>query len=51
MDTFDVLNAVSKRKNTLIHEGISEKEALNKAEQAISREYHISLPDVKKLVG
>ncbi len=50
MDIFDVLSAISKRKNSLMHSGINEHEALMKAERVISREYHISLRDIKKLV-
>jgi len=49
MDIFDVLSAISKRKKTLMHSGINEHEALIKAEHVISREYHISLRDIKKL--
>ncbi len=51
MDIFDVLADVLKRKKIFICSGISEPEALVKAEQDVSEEYHISLPDVKKLVG
>ncbi len=51
MDIFDVLTAILKRKITLMHTGISEIEALRKAELDISREYHILLLDIEKLVG
>ena len=51
MDIFDVLNAISKRKKTFMHSGINEKNALMKAEFDVSKEYHISLFDIKKLVG
>jgi len=51
MDIFDVLTAILKRKITLMHTGINEIEALKKAELDISREYHILLLDIEKLVG
>lgn len=51
MDIFDVLTAISERKITFIHSGMNEQEALSKANLDISREYHISLLDIKKLVG
>ncbi len=50
MDIFEVLNAISKRKNAFMHSGLSEQEALKKAELDISKEYHISLFDIQKLV-
>lgn len=50
MDTFDVLTAISKRKKTFINSGINENKALIKAEIDISKEYHISLFDIKKLI-
>ncbi len=50
MDVFDVLTAISKRKKALMHSGINEKEALMKAELDVSKEYNISLFDIKKLV-
>ncbi len=50
MDIFDVLSAISNRKNVLMHSGINENEALMKAELDISKEYHILLFDIKKLV-
>ncbi len=50
MDVFDVLAAISKRKKALMHSGIDEKEALMKAELDVSKEYNISLFDIKKLV-
>ncbi len=50
MDIFDVLTAISKRKKALMHSGINEHEALIKAELDVSKEYHISLFDIKKLV-
>jgi hypothetical protein len=51
MDIFDVLTAISKKKKAFMHNGINEREALIKAELDVSEEYHISLFDVKKLVG
>ncbi len=50
MDIFDVLNAISKRKKALMHSGINEQEALVKAEIDVSKEYNISLFDIKRLV-
>ncbi len=51
MDIFDVLSAILKRRIKFMDVGINENEALTKAEQDISEEYHISLSDIKKLVG
>jgi hypothetical protein len=51
MDIFDVLTAISKKKKALMHSGLNEHEALDKAQLDVSEEYHISLFDVKKLVG
>ncbi|VVB84716.1 Uncharacterised protein [uncultured archaeon] len=51
MDIFEVLTAIIKRKIILMRTGINEYEALIKAELDISREYHIPLLDIKKLVG
>ncbi len=50
MDIFEVLSAISKRKKAFMHSGINENEALIKAELDVSKEYHISLFDIKKLV-
>jgi hypothetical protein len=50
MDIFEVLSAISKRKKAFIHSGIDEHEALIKAELDVSKEYHILLFDIKKLV-
>jgi hypothetical protein len=50
MDIFDVLTAISKRKKAFMHNGINEHKALMKAELDVSKEYHISLFDIKKLV-
>jgi hypothetical protein len=50
MDIFDVLTAICKRKKTFMHRGINENDALIKAEFEVSREYHITLFDIKKLV-
>ncbi|VVB86963.1 Uncharacterised protein [uncultured archaeon] len=50
MDIFEVLTAISKRKKAFTQNGIKEKEALMKAELDVSKEYHISLFDIKKLV-
>jgi len=51
MDIFDVLTAISTRKKSFIHSGINENKALIKAERDVSIEYHISLLDIRKLVG
>jgi hypothetical protein len=50
MDIFDLLTAISERKITFIHSGMNEQEAVTKTNLEISREYHISLLDIKKLV-
>jgi hypothetical protein len=50
MDIFEVLSAISKRKKAFMHSGIDENKALMKAEVDVSKEYHISLFDIKKLV-
>ncbi len=49
MDIFEVLSAISKRKKAFMHSGINQHEALIKAELEVSKEYHISLFDIKKL--
>lgn len=51
MDIFDVLAAISTRKNSFVHSGINENQALMRAERDVSNEYHISLLDIRKLVG
>ncbi|NJD52404.1 MAG: hypothetical protein FIB07_05995 [Candidatus Methanoperedens sp.] len=51
MDIFEVLSAVSKRRINLMKSGITKHKALIKAEKVVSKEYHISLPDIQKLVG
>ncbi len=51
MDIFDVLSAVSKRRINLMKSGITQHKALIKAERVVSKEYHISLPDIQRLVG
>lgn len=50
MDIFDILTAISRRKKALMHNGIDEKKALIEAELDVSREYHIPIFDIKKLV-
>jgi hypothetical protein len=50
MDIFEVLSAISNRKKAFVNSGINENEALMKAEFDVSKEYHISLFDIKKLV-
>jgi len=50
MDIFEVLSAISKRKKAFINSGINEHEALMKAEFDVSKEYHIPLFDIRKLV-
>jgi len=51
MDIFDVLTAISKRRTNLMNSGVNGKKALIKAEKVVSKEYHIPLPDIQKLVG
>lgn len=51
MDIFDVLTAISERKITFMQSGMNEQEATMKAKLDVSREYHIPLLDIKKLVG
>jgi hypothetical protein len=51
MDIFDVLTVVSERKITFMHSGMNEQEARIKANLDVSKEYHILLLDIKKLVG
>lgn len=51
MDIFDVLSAISKIRTHLMKRGINEQKALIKAERVVSKEYHIPLPDIQKLVG
>lgn len=51
MDIFDVLSAISKKKTNLVNRGINEQKALIKAQRVVSKEYHIPLPDIQKLVG
>ena len=48
MDIFEVLSAISKRKKAIMNSGTNEKQALIKAELYVSKEYHISLFDIKK---
>ncbi len=50
MDIFEVLSAIIKRKTAFMHSGIDEQEALIRAELDISKEYHIPLFDIKKIV-
>jgi hypothetical protein len=51
MDIFEVLTAISNRKMAFMHAGVNENEALIKAEFDISKDYHIPLLDIKKLLG
>jgi hypothetical protein len=51
MDIFDVLNAITKKKIKFMHSGVNEHDAWIKAELDISQEYHISLSDIRKLLG
>ena len=51
MDVFDVLTAISKKKMAFMHAGVNENEALIKAEFYVSKDYHISLLDIEKLLG
>ena len=50
MDIFEVLSAIIKRKTAIMHSGIDEQEALIKGELDISKEYHIPLFDINKIV-
>lgn len=51
MDIFDVLSAISRKKDEFIRRGMNEHEALMRAMRDISVEYHIALLDIKKLAG
>lgn len=51
MDIFDVLSAISKKKIAFMYRGIDEHEAMIKAELDVSKDYHIPLFDIEKLVG
>lgn len=51
MDIFEVLAAITTRKNSFIDSGVNENQALMKAERDVSNEYHISLLDIRRLVG
>jgi hypothetical protein len=51
MDIFDVLTAISKRRTNLMNSGLNRQKALIKAQKVVSKEYHIPLPDIQKLVG
>jgi hypothetical protein len=51
MDIFDILKAISKKKMAFINADLSEEKALIKAEFEISKEYHIPLSDIQKLLG
>ncbi|VVB86352.1 Uncharacterised protein [uncultured archaeon] len=51
MDIFEVLAAITTRKNSFINSGVNEIQALMKAERDVSNEYHISLLDIRRLVG
>ncbi len=50
MDIFEVLTAISKKKKAFTRSGMNENDALMKAELDVSKDYHISLFDIKKLV-
>jgi len=50
MEIFEVLSAISKRKKAFMHSGVNENEALIKAEFYVSKEYHIRIFDIKKLI-
>jgi hypothetical protein len=45
------LTAISKRKMTFMQKDMNENDAKIKAGFEISKEYHISLLDIKKLLG
>ncbi len=51
LDIFDVLSAISRIKINLMKSGLDAQKALIKAQKAVSKEYHIPLPDIRKLVG
>jgi hypothetical protein len=51
MDRFDVLTVICKRKMAFMQTDMNENDALIKAEFEISKEYHIPLLDIKKVVG
>jgi hypothetical protein len=50
MDIFEVLSAISMRKKAFMNSGINENKALMKAEFDVSKEYHIPLFDIQKLI-
>jgi hypothetical protein len=51
MDIFDVLTAISNKKMAFMQANLNENKALIKAEFEISKEYHIPLVDIQKLLG
>ncbi len=51
MDIFDVLTAISKKKVAFMQSDMNENKALIRAEFEISKEYHIPLSDIQKLLG
>jgi len=51
MDIFDVLTAISRKKIAFMNANMNENKALIKAEFEISKEYHIPLIDIQKLLG
>jgi len=51
MDIFDVLTAISEKKMAFMQTDMNENKALFKAEFEISKEYHIPLIDIQKLLG
>lgn len=51
MDIFEVLTAISKKRTKLMNLGLNENKALIKAQRVVSKEYHIPMPDIQKLVG
>ena len=50
MDIFEVLSSISKRKKAFMHSGFDEHEAMVKAELDVSKDYHIPIFDIKKIV-
>jgi hypothetical protein len=51
MDIFDVLKAISRKKIAFMNTNMNENKTLIKAEFEVSKEYHIPLSDIQKLLG
>ncbi|MCX9084918.1 MAG: hypothetical protein OIN87_08995 [Candidatus Methanoperedens sp.] len=51
MDIFEVLTAISKSRINLVKRGLNENKAMLKAQRVVSKEYHIPMPEIQKLIG